>query len=350
MKYAVFISSGLGDAVLMVPLVKKLKEDGKITGFFDPTFQCQQLFDDNDLFEKIILLRRNTDYVKTLIKYKNKFDISFLNYFSATRKNLLLAVSLSKETRTNKLPNILPGIKKSNINFIEPKKGIHDAEQNLRLLDLNDQHITLNEKDFTIDYTREKSSEETLDIPNAPYLAIQICSANNIHQYKNWPMNYWIELLKLLSKQYEEFHFVLIGDANESSLASQIVESDIERVHSLVGCTSISELTSIIRNSRLFIGLDGGPMHISVSQGTPTFTIWGASDYNLYGYQDINKENNQIVYKEISCHPCNSWIAPNTSRVMDPQECPDFACIRSLNPETVLSKLIPFANRILNST
>jgi ADP-heptose:LPS heptosyltransferase len=90
-------------------------------------------------------------------------------------------------------------------------------------------------------------------------------------------------------------------------------------------------------------------MHIAVSQGTPTFTIWGASDYNLYGYQNINKENNKIAYKEISCHPCNSWIAPNTSRVMDPQECPDFACIRSLKPEEVFSQLTPFANRILNS-
>jgi len=349
MKYAVFVSSGLGDAVLMVPLVKKLKEDGKVTGFFDSTFQCQELFDNNDLFDEIILLKKNADYVRTLIKYKNTFDVSFLNYFSATRKNLLLAGGLSTETRTNRLPNILPGLKRSSINFIAPKKGIHDAAQNLRLLYSSDEQFSLNERDFAISYRQEAMLNEDFKIPDAPYLSVQISSANNTQKHKNWPISYWNKLLELISEQYERFHFVLIGDANETSLADQLVESGIKRVHSSVGRTSISELTRIIRESTLFIGLDGGPMHIAVSQGTPTFTIWGASDYNLYGYQNINKENNKIAYKEISCHPCNSWIAPNTSRVMDPQECPDFACIRSLKPEEVFSQLTPFANRILNS-
>ena len=105
MKYAVFISSGLGDAVLMVPLVKKLGEDGEVTGFFDSAFQCQELFKNSDLFNDVTLMEGNVDYVKTLLKHKNKFDVAFLNYFSATRKNLLLAGSIAKETRTNKLPN-----------------------------------------------------------------------------------------------------------------------------------------------------------------------------------------------------------------------------------------------------
>lgn len=349
MKYAVFISSGLGDAVLMVPLIKKLKGKGTVTGLFDSAFQCQELFYNSDLFDEIILLNKNTDYVKTLLKYKNAFDISYLNYFSATRKNLILAASLSKETRTNKLPNILPGVKKSDIKFIQPEKGIHDGVQNLRLHNSNNSHINLNEQDFLINYLQETSLAESLNIPDTPFVSVQISSANNQQQYKNWPITYWSKLLELLSNQYQHIHFILIGDTNESYLADQILESKIERVHSSVGLTSISELTSIIRKSSLFIGLDGGPMHIAVSQGTPTFTIWGGSDYNLYGYQDINEQNHQIACQEISCHPCNSWIAPNTSRVMDPQECPDFACIRTMKPESIFSQLSPFANRILNS-
>ncbi|PCH94901.1 MAG: hypothetical protein COB85_05110 [Bacteroidetes bacterium] len=349
MKYAVFVSSGLGDAVLMVPLIKKLKEDGTVVGFFDSTFQCQELFKNNNLFHEIVVLERNADYVRSYMKYKNKFDVSFLNYFSATRKNLLLATSLSRETRANRRPGFLPELKSSGVTLIETKKGIHNAEQNLNLLGSSDSSTRLNVQNFSIEYSQKPSLNDELELPPGAYFSIQISAANNIKQHKNWPINYWIELLKLLSNKYESYNFILIGEENETLLADQILDNKINRVRSFVGRTSILEMASIIRNSELFIGLDGGPMHIAVSQGTPTFTIWGASDYNLYGYQNIDVKRNQIIYKEISCHPCNSWIDPNTSRVMDPADCPDFACIRSLKPEEVFSKLTTFANQILRA-
>ena len=348
MKYAVFIPAGLGDAVLMVPLVKKLRQSGEVTGFFDSAFQCQELFENNNLFQEIVVLDRNTDYVRSYMKYKNNFDVSFLNYFSATRKNLLLASSLSRETRSHRRPGFLPERKNSGITFIETIKGIHNAEQNLNLLDSSDSSTHLNVQDFTIQYSKKLSLNDELELPPGPYFSIQISAANNTQQYKNWPISYWIELIELLSKKYASYNFVLIGDENETSLANQIFDRRINRVHSLVGRTSILEMASLIRNSELFVGLDGGPMHIAVSQETPTFTIWGASNYNLYGYQNIDGERNQIIYKELSCHPCNAWIAPNTSRVMDPAECPDFACIRSLKPSEVFTQLTTFANQILN--
>ena len=139
---------------------------------------------------------------------------------------------------------------------------------------------------------------------------------------------------------------MLIGDANETSLADKIIQNDIKRIHSSVGHTSIQELTTILGNSSLFIGLDGGPMHIAVSLGIPTFTIWGGSNHNMYGYEKINLDKHKIVRHDLPCHPCNSYLNPNTSKTDDPLNCPDFACLQNITPQLALEQFKEFINQL----
>ena len=122
-----------------------------------------------------------------------------------------------------------------------------------------------------------------------------------------------------------------------------ITKHDIPNVYSLIGKTSIQEVLSIIKNSVLFVGLDSGLMHIAVSLNIPTFTIWGPSDFNLYGYEKINSDKHEIIYKNIYCRPCNSWIAPNTKRISKPEDCPDFRCMKELKPDEVFNRFNIFA-------
>lgn len=349
MKTGIFISAGLGDAVLMVPLIKKLKALGSVTGLFDSPFQCHELFKGGDLFDDIIVLDSHIAYLKTWIKYSKQFDIVFLNYFSAKRTNLFLSLLLSDEVRLNKESIKLLRFGKQKIKAIKPIPEVHESIQNLRLFDPSVSIEQISELDFSINHKKQLSQKEQQVPFEQPYITIQICSANNRQQHKNWPINYWSSLLKLLTQQYPKLQFIIIGDKNEAALAEQALKGQSDKVSSVAGKTSVSNLIQVIGNSLIFIGLDGGPMHIAASQGIPTFTIWGGSNYNMYGYQNINKERHKIVFKKLACHPCNSWINPNTSKITDPNKCPDFECLNSLTPEFVFSQLEPFVNHILTS-
>ena len=85
-----------------------------------------------------------------------------------------------------------------------------------------------------------------------------------------------------------------------------------------------------VHQSQFYIGLDSGLMHIAVALNKPTFTVWGASNPILYGYEWIDPKKHKIVSLNLKCAPCSAWINPNTSRVTNPLECPDFKCIRDI--------------------
>ena len=101
----------------------------------------------------------------------------------------------------------------------------------------------------------------------------------------------------------------------------------------------------IIYHSKFYIGLDSGLMHIAVALNRPTFTLWGASDPSLYGYNWLS-EKHKVVSLNLHCSPCSAWINPNTTRVDDPLKCPDFICIRDLSVEKVKTEFGHFIKTI----
>lgn len=336
MKAAVFFSAGLGDAILLVPLVKELKRQGtRVTGIFTSKFHCEKIFTGTAVFDEIIVLADNNSAIITIsAKYFKKFDVTCLNNFAYTRKNLLLATAISKKIITNRLNPVKHELKAGKIQFTECWKGIHDAAQNLRLLS-SGMKIKLEEDMFRIDFPDENINGNW---PTAEYVTVQVSSGNNIQQYKNWPVNHWIKFLRLVTGFFPGKQFLLLGEPREILLAEKIMNEKIPGVSSAVGKTSIPEVIQLLRRSELFIGLDGGLMHLAVACGKPTFTLWGASDFTLYGYQEINAKRHRVIYREISCRPCNSWIEPNTSRVKNPEACPDYICMQNLDPDFVFSQ------------
>ena len=54
--FAIFISAGLGDAVLLLPLIKRLKKDNyHLTAIITSSFNCEALFEHSDLFDEIVI-------------------------------------------------------------------------------------------------------------------------------------------------------------------------------------------------------------------------------------------------------------------------------------------------------
>jgi len=328
----VFFSAGLGDAVLLIPLVKQLKKQGfLVTGFFNSLHPCEQIFNGANLLDEIIVRKSKLQQLLFSIASLHKYQKAFVNYFASNRRNLLLASLLAKEIITNKKT----GSTASKIKYIEPLKDIHDSQQNLNLLQ---EHVQVSLPDFYIDFPSKKD-----EILSASFIAVQISAGNNKISYKNWPVNYWIDLLNSIVQQCPEKKIVLLGDENEIGLSAKIMAEVSNNVSSMIGKTSVSEVMNIISQSEFFIGLDGGLMHLAVALKKTTFTIWGASSVTLYGYEKFGPLH-KCVSLHLSCNPCNAWINPNHTKTTSPETCPDYACLRRLMPQDVFNQFMQYVN------
>jgi ADP-heptose:LPS heptosyltransferase len=337
-KAAVYFSAGIGDALLLSPLIKVLKKDGyNVSGIFTSTFKVHELYQEIELLDEIIIVLNKPRAIWFVGKFfLKKFDLSIVNYFAANKSHLLMASKTSLKVITNR--NIeFSKIKLKNIFFKEPTNHIHDAEQNMLLYSLNHQVI---ESDFNL--TIRKS--DLVQIHKT--IVIQIGAGNNKTPFKIWDSKKWYELLNLVASDFSEIKIILVGDKHETKLLQSTFP---ENVTNLIGKTKLNELPAIIKNANCFIGSDSGIMHLAVAMGLPTFTIWGATNENLYSYNKFNPEKHKIILNEnINCRPCNSWINPNKSRVQATNECPDLKCIKEIELEDVYLKLKLFLSGIFN--
>jgi len=115
---------------------------------------------------------------------------------------------------------------------------------------------------------------------------------------------------------------------------------------SLAGKTSLSQLIQVLNQSQLFIGLDGGLLHLSVALGKPTFTIWGPSSEKLYGYEQFNATLHKCVRLKLNCFPCSAWINANHTKTKNPETCPDQACMKQLSAEEVFTQLTNYVTHL----
>lgn len=331
----VFFSAGVGDAILLVPLVNELKKNGyKVTGLFTSPYYCESIFENTSLFDFIEVKKNKLALILFSILNFRKFDAVFLNHFSYGKSHLALSNFFGKHIYTN-YKEFTSAQSSHFIHFIEPKIDTHDALQNVFLFNLkaNLQHL-----DFNLNYKPQQNNP--FNLPEN-YIVVQVSSANNKAPFKNWPVEHWLYLFKHLSGK----SIVLLGDDHETHLNNPINLKEFPNVISLIGKTSLNEVMEIIYHSQFYIGLDSGLMHIAMALNKPTFTIFGASNHKLYAYDWIG-EKHKIISLDLKCAPCSSWINANTSRVSNPNQCPDYKCIKKISVEMVAKELDSFMARI----
>ena len=102
----VFFSAGVGDAILLVPLVNELrKQNYRVTGLFTSPFQCESIFENTDLFNAIVIKENKFSLLLYCLLHFKKYDKVFLNHFSFSKSHISLATLLSNNVCTNYISN-----------------------------------------------------------------------------------------------------------------------------------------------------------------------------------------------------------------------------------------------------
>lgn len=137
----------------------------------------------------------------------------------------------------------------------------------------------------------------------------------SLWQYKEWGKEKYIALIRWLIAEQEALVLVT-GSAAEQERAEEIVRSCGERCLNYAGKTSIGGYATLLRECRLFIGVDSAGLHIAAAVGTPTVAIFGPSSpvsWAPVGGQHL------VVRKDFPCLPCRQKGCDNReqSRCLD---------------------------------
>jgi len=139
---------------------------------------------------------------------------------------------------------------------------------------------------------------------------------------KRWLPERFAELCRRLARA--GFKPVLVGGPADAPLGAEIARAS--GAADLTGKTSLEDLKSLMGRFSLFVTNDSGPMHLAAAAGVPVVAAFGATTREL-GFFPYGAAH-RVVEAELSCRPCGLHGA---------RACPQghFLCMRLVTVDLV---------------
>jgi ADP-heptose:LPS heptosyltransferase len=154
-------------------------------------------------------------------------------------------------------------------------------------------------------------------------------------QVKLWRVDAWshcaTELMQSLGGTHS-VRIILTGTKNEQPLLEAVARGSTAPT-TLVTDATIGQLAALLRRAQLVLGVDSGPLHLAIAQGTPTVQIFGPTDPKNYG--PWGKEGQHAVV--VSEHRCPTCPRIPCGRLQfAPRELAAHPCVGFVTEEEVL--------------
>lgn len=110
--------------------------------------------------------------------------------------------------------------------------------------------------------------------PATPFIAVHPWASNPV---KAWPMSRFRELIQ---RTVDRLHVkvVLIGGPEAIEAASTVIPSHGLSFINLVGRLTLTQLAELLRQARVLVSNDSGPVHLAAAVQTPTVVLFGTPD------------------------------------------------------------------------
>ncbi|MFH1848395.1 MAG: glycosyltransferase family 9 protein [Candidatus Omnitrophota bacterium] len=145
---------------------------------------------------------------------------------------------------------------------------------------------------------------------------------------KHWPVNRFAALADRIASR-PNTKIVLFGDINEMGLCNQA--ASLMKAPAILACgrTTLGEFAAMLKRCVFAVCNDGGPLHIAVSQGVKTVSIFGPVNPDVYG--PYPKEGHVVISRGMACQPCYQKFKL--------RECGHMDCLSDITVEEVLGKI-----------
>jgi ADP-heptose:LPS heptosyltransferase len=169
--------------------------------------------------------------------------------------------------------------------------------------------------------------------PTQPVIIIHPGSGGEI---KLWRTEAWATCADALTQPSGTFPgacILLTGSKGELPILEKVVGSMTSSATILTGMT-LGQLAALLQQAQLVLGVDSGPLHLAVAQGTPTVRIFGPTDARTFGPWGKPEQHAVIA----STHRCATCPAIPCNRLnFKPEEVATHPCVRMVSEQEVLA-------------
>lgn len=146
---------------------------------------------------------------------------------------------------------------------------------------------------------------------------------------KHWNYNKVVKLIDDLMMRYNA-KIVIFGDDKEKIICNEIATMTREKPLDLSGKTDLRTLAGLMKQCKMIICNDGGPLHIAVALGVKTVSIFGPVNERVYGPYPPSFEH-IVITKDVPCRPCYwKFRMPKCERRI---------CLEEIEPQEVMQAI-----------
>jgi len=284
----------IGDAILSLPMIKHLKEETKDRIIVACSNSNLPIFKKHKFIDKIVVFDTSKLNQKDLMNNVKKLR----------KERAKIAIDTSQSSNISAIMSRLTA--KTTIGF-KKTKGKSRNHVYDHIIDINPtKHMVFNYLNLLsplgINYPSKielVKLHTTKNILKGKFVGVHPCT---IFPYKKWPADRWVEVIKYLSKKDD---IITLGSKEEAPLVKEILNKLDKKVKKNIldvsGKLNIEQLISITNKLKLFIGLDGGPMHMAACMQIPTIGLFGHE--TPFIYRPFTKKS-IALYKPTQCSPC----------------------------------------------
>ncbi len=120
------------------------------------------------------------------------------------------------------------------------------------------------------------------------------------YSLKVWPHDRFARLADRLAERFS-CRILLGGDQREREVAEQVAREAHCAPKVVAGRFSLLQFAALMKRCALFVGNDGGAMHIAAAIGTPVVALFGPTYPQRWGPRG---GPSQILYKGLDCRAC----------------------------------------------
>jgi heptosyltransferase-2 len=335
-KILVIQTAFIGDAVLTLPMIQKLKErypSIKLDVICIPA--TAEIFQSSPAVDEVIIndkhgKQKSFFQMWTFAKeIKNKKYNRIYSPHRSFRTALIVMLSGVKETY---------GFSNSSFKYvykylIEYYLDRHEVQRNLDLIGFK--YSGMDWKilpELKVDDSIIQKVGSFLTLSNKKtFIAV---APGAVWNTKIFPADYYCELITFLTEKNN--NVILIGGKSDVKLCSEIESRFENAVISSAGKFSVPGTIELLKKCRLLITNDSAPTHFAMAANIPTITIY-CSTVPDFGFYPFNEKSFSISYNDLSCKPCG---------IHGHKTCPikTFECAHNLDINQIKKKIIEILN------
>ncbi|MCJ7552823.1 MAG: glycosyltransferase family 9 protein [Ignavibacteriaceae bacterium] len=331
-KILVIQTAFIGDAVLTLPMIEKLKEMEN-SSIIDVVSipSTSEIFTASPFVNEVLLLEKRGKHksIRGLRSFAN--DIKRRNYsriYSPHRSfRTAIIIMLSGVRETFGFSN--SSLKYVYKSIIEYNSSVHEVQRNFDLIGYkySEDNWKILPKIKVSESAKFKVNDyfETNKITNG-FVAV---SPGSVWATKRYPIEYFIEVINSLVNEGKQV--LLIGGDNDKEITLKIKENFEENVFNSAGLFSLIESIELIKHASLLITNDSAPTHLGMCADVKVLTLY-CSTVPKFGFYPYNKLSGYLSVDDLYCKPCG---------IHGFDECPikTFDCGKKLIPEIIIKRI-----------